>query len=42
MGKFHKNIVNFIYNHSNKLNDIFLVYTSGSGIKNMESALKKN
>lgn len=33
MGKFHKKIVNFIYDHLQELNDIFLVYTSGTGIK---------
>lgn len=33
IGKFHKNIVDFINKHSKELKNIFLVYTSGSGIK---------
>ena len=32
-GQFHKNIVHFIHQHAKELNHIFLVYTSGSGMK---------
>lgn len=45
MGKFHSNIVNFINNNSEDLKDIFLIYTSGSGIKgygkNFQKELQK-
>ena len=45
MGKFHKNIVDFINKNSKELKNIFLVYTSGSGIKgygrNFQKELKK-
>lgn len=41
MGKFHRNIVDFINKHSKELNNVFLVYTSGSGIKGYGKKFQK-
>lgn len=41
MGKFHKNIVNYINKHSKELTDIFLIYTSGSGSKSYGKKYQK-